>query len=155
MVASLNGQLMDWKYGRSIVKCFIQNLSDNELDRILPRKNLNTIRKQCEELVQIQSCYVRALKTRTIDFTYQPLSNVSKDSLLNSMNELDERNESYLQDFDGTEVIRWFGEEQNVHQHVSAMIGHEQMHIGQIIAFCYATSIEIPDEIVHKMSLNG
>lgn len=34
------------------------------------------------------------------------------------------------------------------------MIGHEQMHIGQIVAFCYAVGIRIPDSIIQTMSLD-
>lgn len=37
----------------------------------------------------------------------------------------------------------------------SAMIGHEQMHIGQIVAFCYAIGVQIPEKIVNKMALDG
>jgi len=35
------------------------------------------------------------------------------------------------------------------------MIGHENMHVGQIIAFCYATGIEIPESISEPMALEG
>jgi len=51
MVISLKGQLSDWKYGRGIILKFITELNDNDLDKKLPRKELNTIRKQIEELV--------------------------------------------------------------------------------------------------------
>jgi len=49
----------------------------------------------------------------------------------------------------------YYGEQQNVHQIIAMMTGHEQMHIGQIIAFCYATGIEIPESIVENMALEG
>lgn len=42
-----------------------------------------------------------------------------------------------------------------IHLHISAMIGHEQMHIGQIIGFCYATKMQIPTHIVNTMALDG
>jgi len=155
MIVSLKGQLADWQYGRSIIKCFIEQLSDNELDKPLPRKGLNTIRKHCEELIQIQSCYVRALETRIIGFDYKPLSDVSKNSLIEEMKKLDDKNEKLLEMFNENDTINWFGETWNINQHLSAMIGHEQMHIGQIIAFCYSTGIKIPNEITNKMSLNG
>lgn len=155
MINSLKSQLADWKYGRSIIKCFITALSDADLDKPLPRKGLNTIRKQCEELVQIESCYINALKSGVIDFNYIPLSDTSKNALIAQMDMLDDENEKLLDKFTGDEKIKWFGEACNIHQHLSAMIGHEQMHIGQIIAFCYATGIEIPNEITKTMSLNG
>jgi hypothetical protein len=34
------------------------------------------------------------------------------------------------------------------------MIGHEQMHIGQIVAFCYAIGLRIPDVIKNAMALS-
>ncbi|MCL2639043.1 MAG: hypothetical protein FWD48_11820, partial [Oscillospiraceae bacterium] len=145
MIDSLQAQISDWKYGRGIIKNFITMLNDSDLDKPLPRKNLNTIRKQCEELVQIQSCYVKALEDKQIKFSYSPLDNVSKEGLISQMNELDTILEAQLEQFTGCEKIVWFGDEWNIHQHISAMIGHEQMHIGQIIAFCYATGIDIPD----------
>ena len=155
MIDSLKAQISDWKYGRGIIKSFITMLNDTDLDKPLPRKNLNTIRKQCEELIQIQNCYVEALETKQIQFTYEPLKDVSKDFLISKMDKLDSTLETQLETFDGNETVNWFGEEWNIHQHISAMIGHEQMHIGQIVAFCYATNIEIPNSIVKIMALDG
>ena len=155
MIDSLKAQISDWKYGRGIIKNFITLLDDSHLDKPLPRKNLNTIRKQCEELIQIQNCYVKALETKQIQFIYEPLNDVCKDCLIAQMDELDSKLEMQLEKFDGCEKIMWFGKEWNIHQHISAMIGHEQMHIGQIIAFCYSCDIAIPESIVNQMSLNG
>lgn len=61
MIDSINAQLEDWKYGRDLIKHFITELEDISLDKEFPRKNLNTIRKQCEEVIQVQGCYVEAL----------------------------------------------------------------------------------------------
>jgi len=155
MIESLAAQISDWKYGRGLVKSFVQQLSDNDLNKLLPRKNLNTIRKQCEELIQVQTCYLNALKTKSIRFEYEPIPDLSKESLLKHMDGLDAELENFLEKFDGTEKIKWFSEEWNIHQFISAMIGHEQMHIGQIIAFCYATGIPIPENITKIMALNG
>lgn len=155
MIDSLKGQLSDWQYGRGIVKDFINHLSDSDLDKQFPRKNLNSIRKQCEELIQIESCYVEALKTGKIQFECKPIEDLSEISLLKKMEVLDASLEENLEKIDGMETIDWFGEHWNVHRHLSAMIGHEQMHIGQIIAFSYAVDIHIPEEIVSKMALDG
>jgi len=155
MLDSIKAQIADWKFGREIVKSFVTSLSDLDLDKILPRKNLNTIRKQCEELIQVQTCYIKALEMKQIKFAYEPLNDRSKNGLIEHMDLLDSKMEELLDRFDGSEKIVWFGEEWNIHQHISAMIGHEQMHIGQIIAFCYSCDICIPEDIARKMSLNG
>jgi len=155
LISSIKGLLMDWQYGRGIIKCFINELSDSEMDKPFPRKNLNSIRKQCEELIQIQSCYVKALESRKINFSYNPVADTSKEGLLKAMNQLDLLLEKTLENYNGEEVIIWFGQEWIIHRHLSAMIGHEQMHIGQIIGFCYATGIEIPKQVIDTMALDG
>lgn len=154
MIDSLKGQLYDWQYGRNIIKGFINELSEADLDKPFPRKNLNSLRKQCVELIQIQSCYVNALNTRKMQFEYDSISDTSKLSLLSRMDALDTHLVEYLETFDGSETIDWFGEQWNIHRHISAMIGHEQMHIGQIVAFCYAVGIQIPEEIKRTMALS-
>lgn len=58
---SFKGLLEEWQYVRGLTKCFMKNLNDTDLDKELPRNNLNTIRKQCEELLEVQERYVKAL----------------------------------------------------------------------------------------------
>ncbi len=155
VISSLKGQIADWKYGRGIILKFVSELSDDDLDKRLPRKNYNTIRLQVEELARIQSCYVDALTTKRMKFGGNPVQDTSKYGLMKYMAELDEKLEKTLDTFDGTETICWHGHSKIIHEHISAMIGHEQMHIGQIVAFCYATKIPIPDSITKEMSLDG
>lgn len=155
MLDSIKGLLLDWQYGRGIIKCFINELSDEELDKTFPRKELNSIRKQCEELMEVQCCYVKALETGKISFNCSHVEDTSKEGLLKRMNELDSLLEEILENSSGEEVINWFGEGWIIHRHLSAMISHEQMHIGQIIGFCYATQIQIPKNIVNIMALDG
>jgi hypothetical protein len=110
---------------------------------------------QIEELAQIQGHYVKALTTKQIEFAGNPAKDTSKQGLAEIMAELDKEMEETLDSFYGHETIDWFGSPKNIHEHISAMIGHEQMHIGQIIAFCYATGILIPDSITNIMALDG
>jgi hypothetical protein len=155
MISSLKGQVSDWKYGRGIVLRFLSELSDVDLDKKLPRKNLNTIRLQAEELACIQSYYVNALHTNRMNFSGKAVQDLSKDGLRTYMSQLDAELVKTLDTFDGTETVEWHDEYKNIHEHISAMIGHEQMHIGQIIAFCYATGIHMPDSITSEMALDG
>ena len=155
MIISLAAQISDWKYGRGIILSFIKELSDDDLDKKLPRNKLNTIRLQIEELAVIQGNYVDALTTKEINFSFKPLNDTSKQGLIEVLSRLDEKLVKTLEPFDGNEQINWFGEQKNIHEHISAMIGHEQMHIGQIVAFCYATKTHIPDEVTNIMSLDG
>lgn len=155
MINSLKGQLADWNYARGLTLKFISELSDAGLDKKLPRKELNTIRLQAEELAMMQENWVNAIATKSMNFDAEPLADKSKQGLVAKFAELDKKLEESLACFDGSEAIDWFGEEKSIHEHVSSMIGHEMMHIGQIIAFCYATGIYIPDEITETMALDG
>ena len=155
MINSLKAQLEDWGYNRSITLKFISELSDSDLDKKLPRKELNTIRLQVEELAMMQENWLEAMTTKTMDFAAKPLADTSKQGLVAKFSELDKKLEEVLATFDGSEVVDWYGEKSNIHSHFSSMIGHEMMHIGQIIAFCYATGIHIPDEITETMALDG
>ena len=157
MIESLKALLADWKETRGITQKFINELMDEDLDKILPRKKLNTIRLHFYELILGQNGYVNALTTKAVAFGDEYLNYESwpKKDLVERMAELDEKLEKSLQLMDGTESIEFFGGQINVHQIISMMTGHEQMHIGQIIAFCYATGIEIPESIIEHMNLEG
>ena len=155
MINSLKGQLADWRYTRGITLKFISELSDSDLDKKLPRKELNTIRLQAEELAMMQENWLDAMTTKTMDFAAKPLTDTSKQGLVARFSQLDKKLEVVLASFEGSEMINWYGDESCIHSHFSSMIGHEMMHIGQIIAFCYATGIHIPDEITKTMALDG
>ncbi|MCL2576098.1 MAG: DinB family protein [Defluviitaleaceae bacterium] len=156
MIESLKALLEDWKETRSVILGFLDELSDADLDKILPRKNLNTIRLQAYELTLFQRDIVNSLTTKSVDFEEEYLyKNISKQALTEKMAELDTKLEESLELMDGTEMIDYYGQQRNVHQVISLMTGHEYMHIGQIIAFCYATGIEIPESISEPMALEG
>ncbi|MCL2366204.1 MAG: DinB family protein [Oscillospiraceae bacterium] len=156
MIESLKAQLADWKQTRSIILGFLEELSDADLDKPLPRKVLNTIRLQAYELTLFQRDIVDSLTTHTVDFgTEYIYENWPTAQIIERMAELDAKLERALDGMDGTEVIDYYGEEHNIHQIISCMIGHENMHIGQIIAFCYAAGINIPESISEPMALEG
>ena len=157
MIESLKALLADWKETRSITIGFLEELSDADLDKKLPRNVLNTIRLQAYELTLGQRGFVDSLTTKAVVFgdEYLNYESLPTEVLLKRMAELDTELEKSLELMDGTETIDYFGEQRNIHQILSTMIGHESMHIGQIIAFCYATGIEIPQSISEPMALEG
>ena len=61
MTQSLKALLADWKETRSITLAFLNELSDADLDKSLPRKKLNTIRLQMYELTLFQRDVVGSL----------------------------------------------------------------------------------------------
>ncbi|MCL2611325.1 MAG: DinB family protein [Defluviitaleaceae bacterium] len=156
MIESLKALLADWKETRSITLAFLNELCDADLDKPLPRKKLNTIRLQVYELTLFQRDVVNALGTDKLAYEeeYKYVSMPTQD-IIERMTELDTQFEKSLESLSGNEIMDYYGKQQNVHQIISMMIGHECMHIGQIIAFCCATGIEIPNNIVEWMALEG
>jgi len=163
MVISLKALLNDWKYGRSIILAFLEELSEEDLTKELPRKKQNTIRLQIEELVWIQRDFLDALSTKKLTFTEEKnlvsVNSLPKHEIKGIMGDLDAKLENILRTSTGNEIIdhsgsTWHGGGmKNIHEHISILLGHEQMHIGQIIGFCHAVGIDIPQSIVTKMML--
>ena len=156
MVESLKALLADWRGTRSVTLGFLEELSDADLDRELPRKVLNTIRLQAYELTLFQRDVVDSLGTDSFKFADEYVYiNMPTQAIIDKMAELDAKLEKALENLDGTEVIDCYGKKCNIHQFISMMNAHENMHIGQIIAFCYATGIKIPESISEPMALEG
>jgi len=156
MIESLKALLASWKETRSITLGFLEELSDADLDKKLPRKKLNTIRLQAYELTLFQRDIVNSLGTSTLAYeeAYHYVNMPAQD-IIERMAGLDAQLEKALESLKGTEIMSYYGEQRNVHQIISMLIGHEEMHIGQIIAFCYATGIEIPAAISEPLALEG
>jgi len=156
MTESIKALLADWKETRSITLEFLNELSDADLDKKLPRKKLNTIRLQAYELTLFQRDIVNSLGTDKLTYEEEyNYVNMPTHGIIERMAELDTQLEKALESLTGSEIMEYYGEQRNVHQIISMMIGHENMHIGQIIAFCYATGIEIPESISEPMALEG
>lgn len=156
MIPSLKAQLADWQQTRSITLGFLEALTDADLDKPLPRKFLNTIRLQAYELTLFQRDIVKGLSTGNVAFEEEYIyENWPTEKIIERMAELDTALAATLATKDGTESIHYYGETQNIHQIFSMFIGHENMHIGQIIAFCYATGIPVPQDISEPMALEG
>ena len=155
MKESIKALYNEWNYVRGIVISFLENVSDKDQHKTFPRKKYNTILEQCNELYEIQQDYVDAIESKSIQFSGRNLHLSSANEIVHVMKKLDERMERQLECLNGDEFIDWFGEKKNIHQHLCAMISHEMMHVGQIVAFCYAVDITIPDDIIEEMALEG
>ncbi|MCL2446070.1 MAG: DinB family protein [Oscillospiraceae bacterium] len=156
MTESLKALLAEWKNTRATTLGFLKELSEADLDKPLPRNVLNTIRLQTYELTLFQRDVVNSLGTDIFLFEEEyHYINMPTQDIIAKMVQLDAQLEHALASLDGSEMMDYYGDKQNVHQIIAMMIGHECMHIGQIIAFCYATGIEIPGSIVEPMALEG
>jgi len=156
MIESLKALLADWSETRSITLKFLNELSDADLDKELPRNYLNTIRLQAYELTLFQRDIVNSLGTEKLAYEEEyNYVNMPTQGIIARMKELDTQLEKAMESLKGNEIMEYYGENRNVHQVISMMIGHENMHIGQIIAFCYATGTKIPTSISEPMALEG
>jgi len=156
MILSLKGQLADWKYARGNTIRFLKQLTDEELNKQLPRKTFVTIYEQIVEMVWVQGCFLKAIDTKTLDgIDWTAPTFTTKDELLEQMAKFDEKMEQALEKCDGSEEVDWFGHNKSINEHISSMQSHEMMHLGQIIAFCHALSINIPQAVTKAMHLTG
>ena len=156
MITSIKGQLADWKYARGNTIRFLQQLSDDDLHKKLPRKTFDTIYEQIAEMAWVQRCFTKAIEQKSfndVDWT-APIFD-TKATLLEQMAQFDKQMEQVLEKCDGTEEIDWFDTIKNINQHLSTMQSHEMMHLGQIIAFCHALGINIPQDVTSSMHLTG
>jgi len=155
MIDSIQALWNEWQYARNIGLSFLTNVDATDLQKKFPRKKLNTLLAQYNELYEIQQDYVDAIDSKSIQFTGRNLQLTSAVELMSKMKALDEKLEAKLNSLTGSEYVNWFGKEYNIHQHICAMISHEMMHVGQVVAFCYAVNIVIPSAIVEIMALDG
>ena len=156
MNIALKGQLADWKYARSNTVRFLEQLSDEDLNKQLPRKTFVTIYKQIIEMAWVQRCFIKAIEAKTLDdMDWDAPTFATKGELIEQMAQFDIKMEQVLENCDGTESVDWFGYNKGINEHISSMQSHEMMHLGQIIAFCHALGISIPQEITKSMHLTG
>lgn len=159
MEKGLQGLQKEWEFIRNCSKTFIKELSDTDLDRKLPRKGLDTIRKHFQEMIEVQIDHVDAIGTNVMEYNSCPDThidgNLSKEKMLNRMDMVDKDLSKALEAAHEGLEVEWFGQKQLLPYHLSAMICHESMHIGQIIAFCYVLDIEIPKFVRESWALSG
>jgi len=44
---------------------------------------------------------------------------------------------------------------ESVHALIAGLIGHVNMYVGQLVAFCHATGIDIPEDAIESLGLDG
>ncbi len=159
MNESIESLHQEWLFIRECTKSFINKLSDEELDKILPRKGLNTIRKHFEEMMEVQKDYIMAITNGNMVFNSKSDSEVtgkmSKEEILVTMETLDKDLIKVLSEIDTTHKITWFGHEKFIAFHLSALVAHESFHMGQFVAFCYTLDLPIPEYVIKNWALSG
>ena len=156
MLTSLQGQFAIWSYARRNTVHFLAQLSDTDLLKKLPRKTFATIFEQIAEMAWVQKCFVEGIGSGEMDSTnWNVPAFKAKDELFTLLNDTDEKMKNLLEKCSGNEEVAWNSNSRNVHEVVSLMIMHETMHLGQIIAFCNALGIVVPEDIVKGLFLTS
>ncbi|KAB3529175.1 DinB family protein [Alkaliphilus serpentinus] len=159
MMKNYESLYKEWQFIRSCSISFINELRDEDLDKELPRKGLNTFRKHFEEMINIEKDFIKAIETKVMRFSDISDSDIkgkmSKKVLISTMEMVDATLSSALEALEGEEYIEWGGEKQSLSFYLAFLISHESMHVGQIIAFCYALDIDIPQYVVKNWALSG
>lgn len=159
MDEGLKGLLNEWQFIRHCSVCFISELSDADLDRSLPRKGLDTFRKHFEEMVGVERNYAAAIISRVMRFDGPADSDIAgglaRDQMLIAMRDVDNQLRDAVASVPAQATIRWSAEQRPLQQHLAALISHETLHIGQIIAFCYALGIAVPQFVRDEWALSG
>ncbi len=155
MNANIASALADWEFIRQNSTEFIKTLGDEGLKKELPRPGLNTYCKHFQEMISVQTCYVRAVETGKMDFdgvgdndSFDGMDSV--DSLLSKMKIEDEKFKNALSKVEADMTIDWSitdEEPKILSSHIANISIHETLHIGQLVAFSYATGVDIPEFI--------
>ena len=104
MIISLKAQLNDWKYARGNTIRFLQELSDSDLQKELPRATFTTIYDQIAEMAWVQRCFTKAIELKTFaNMDWDTPAYASKSDMLADMAKFDAYMEQALEGCGGEE----------------------------------------------------
>lgn len=137
MAERANSFQQSWNFTRSLSLDLLDSLDDESL-LFSPGANLGDFWKQFRHLGRVQENYVDALRTQKLVFGPQGChysGDVSKASLVTYLQTLDHQLQHELHNLNWEDRIDWFGEQVDVFEHLSRMVGHENLHHGQFIVY--------------------
>lgn len=152
--------LQDWADARWNTTEFIKGLGDEGLNAKLPRPGLDTFCKHFQEMIDAEEAYTKAIKRGRVVFDDMGGNDdypgdEGAESLLSRMKKADTALQKAARSaLDGTEVD-WPGlGPKTVHSLIVNLVSHEMFHVGQLVAFCYATGVRLPEALVGSWFLS-
>ena len=149
----------DWKYLRSNSKAFIEELTEEELHRKMPRPGIDTFMKHFEEMCDVEQAYLDACISGSMEFDcvkendeYDGAS--TKADILSMMQIQDERLEAIANEYADNNVVWDEDDVKTICSQLRNLCIHETLHLGQLIAFSYAMGISIPEFIIESWALS-
>ena len=138
MNVELNQVVDDWRYLRNNTKAFINELTDEELNRKMPRPGIDTFMKHFEEMCDVEHAYLDACISGTMEF------------------DCVKENDEYDGSSTKADILSVWDEDdvKTICSQLRNLCMHETLHIGQLIAFSYAMGISIPKYVVEGWALS-
>lgn len=149
----------DWEFIRSNTIDFLESLSDEQLQKKIPRPGLDSFLKHFQEMADVQEAYLDACETGEMAFDkvkendeYE--NNTTREAVLAKMKEQDARIAPLLTNSPNAEVVWDENDKKTISAQIRNLCMHEALHIGQLIAFSYALDIKIPESVVEAWALS-
>lgn len=149
----------DWRYLRSNTKAFINELTDEELNRKMPRPGIDTFMKHFEEMCDVEQAYLDACISGVMEFDcvkendeYRGSS--TRDDILSKMQIQDDRMDDIISQYEDNRVTWDEDDVKTICSQLRNLCMHETLHIGQLIAFSYVMGISIPECVVEGWALS-
>lgn len=160
MSEPISAVLGDWRFIRGHTKAFIEKLGKIGLKSELPRPGLNTPAKHFQEMLDVQRCYREAINSGVMSFdvvlendAYEGQESV--ETLLEKIEMEDSLLQLAVESAGENVTINWPGEgPKPLLSHLSNLLMHESLHLGQLIAFCYATGLPLPEKVSEEWALS-
>lgn len=150
----------DWRFIRSQTVDFIGSLGDGELPMRLPRPGLDTFCKHFQEMLDVQDAYTTGILQGSMDFSNVADNEDYKggetaDELVARAEEAEGRLLQALKGAKEDAEVEWPEEGRKMLvSHLANLCMHEAFHLGQLVAFCYATGVRLPEHIVTSWALS-
>ncbi|MGE4555047.1 MAG: DinB family protein [Candidatus Paceibacterota bacterium] len=154
--------LEGWKETRQLTLDWIDTLSLEQLNQVLPRPGLNSFVKHIYEMGEVQKIYTAVLageepkmdKVTSLTFKSEKIVVKSKNKLKQFLNECDENFYRVVSKVDNwEEKVSVFGVEVSKLDVIELLIRHETLHQGQFIAFGYVLDIPFPQSWIDAWAL--
>ena len=151
--------LAEWRGARWITTEFVKGLGDEGLTIALPRPGLDTFCKHFQEMVDVQEAYVGAIRTGVMSLANVSwhdgyLGDESAADLLRRMADVDSEMADAVRAAPGSLAVEWLaGGTKTLPALLVTLCAHEMLHVGQLIAFCYATDTPLPRSLVDSWAL--
>lgn len=154
MTPELTRQLDDLKYCQNLAFDVLLSLSDEQLLQTVG-KPMGTLGEQFRHMARVRQQYAEAIETKKVAQNIEEIPRsvaTNKDELIvvwnratkrisNALDQLsDEEKENLAIDWN-----HWGIASMSIHEHIQALIDHENLHNGEIVVYCRLLNIPFPD----------